>query len=262
MRGNKSNMNISQEDERANDYVDINIFVDESGTITDTNINSNKFFLISLIITADKKKLISRFRTCNSKLANKYPKHAKELKENKEIKGSDIEEIRKKDFYESFIKNESGNFEIGIIALDNSYTSSALCSVKARCFNYLIQEYLNNFFRKHSKYNKCIRNINITIDERSVKKEAKNHLKEYLLQHLNTFYPLWTDNINVNYVDSKKHELVQFSDYVANTFYRSLLNKKEGIENVRVLSSILCNGRIYNFPLEHNTPKTQIKIEK
>lgn len=243
-------MNSTDTQHNADKEIDLHVFIDESGSITKTNVLNNKYFLISMIITNDKNAAIKRFKKSNARLAKKDDSYAKQLKTNKEIKGSDIKETNKKEMYESFVKHERDKLEIGVIVLDNIKTKDKLCNSKARCFNYIIQEYINNTFRKHSKYNN-IRNINFIIDERSVKKEAKSHLQEYLLQHLNTFCPICSGVINVCYVDSKKYELVQLADYVANTFYRSLFNSKESIDNKKILSTMLCNGDVLNFPIEN-----------
>lgn len=236
-------------------YDDIYIFVDESGSITN-EFEKDRYFVICLIFTKDKVKVNRYFREENVKLANKYPELGKMLKNNKEIKGSDITEPRKYELYKNMVEKHGDLFEIGIIILDNKFSSTQLSLVKARCFNFLIQEYMGNYFRNHCKFfdrkiNFC-RNINFTIDERNVKTNAKHRLDGYLTEHLNAFNPICTDSINVAYTDSKNVALVQFADYIANTFLRNMKRIKESNKNVALLQNVLCDKRIFVFPLGCN----------
>lgn len=234
---------------------DIYVFVDESGSIT-KQIERDRYFVICLIFTKDKIKLNRFFREENIKLAKKYPKLGVMLKKNKEIKGSDITEPRKFELYKNMVEKHGDLFEIGLIVLDNKYTSTQLSLVKARCFNFLIQEYMGNYFRKYCKYfdkkTSFCKNINFTIDERNVKTNAKHKLDGYLTEHLKAFDPICTENINVAYTDSKNVALVQFADYIANTFLRNMKRIKESNKNVAILQQNLCDKRIFVFPLGYD----------
>lgn len=236
-------------------YSDVYIFVDESGSIT-KQIERDRYFVICLIFTNNKIKLNRAFREENIKLAKKYPKLGIMLKNNKEIKGSDITESRKYDLYKNMVEKYSDLFEIGIIILDNKFTSTQLSLVKARCFNFLIQEYMGNYFRHHCKFfdrkNTFCQNINFTIDERNIKTNAKHKLDGYLTEHLTAFDPICTDSINVAYTDSKNVALVQFADYVANTFLRNMKRIKESKRNIEILQKTLCDNRIFVFPLGYD----------
>lgn len=236
-------------------YSDIYIFVDESGSIT-TQIEKDRYFVICLILTNNKVKLNRVFRYENIRLAKKYPNLGSMLKNNKEIKGSDITEPRKFELYKNMTEKYSDLFEIGIIILDNKYITTQFSLVKARCFNYLIQEYMGNFFSHYCKFfdrkNTFCQNINFTIDERNVKTNAKHRLDGYLTEHLNAFDPICTDSINVAYTDSKNVALIQFADYVANTFLRNMKRIKESKKNVEILQKVLCDNRVFVFPLGHD----------
>ena len=111
------NGDIIVENQNTIKYSDAYIFVDESGSIT-KDIKGDKYFVICLIITKDKKKLNRAFRAENIALATRYPSLGRKLKENKEIKGSDITEKKKKILYENMINKYGDLFEIGIIILD------------------------------------------------------------------------------------------------------------------------------------------------
>ena len=252
---NTDDWGMGMEDKKDVTRSDAYIFVDESGSITKDS-KGDKYFVICLIITKDKKKLERAFRNENIALAKRYPSLGKMLKENKEIKGSDITEPRKSILYENMIKKYHDLFEIGIIILDNENSTTQLSLVKARCFNFLIQEYMGNYFRHHCKFfdrmTSLCQNINFTIDERNVKTNAKHRLDGYLTEHLNAFDPICTDSINVAYTDSKNALLVQFADYIANTFYRNMKRIKESNKNVKMLQENLCDNRVFVFPLGHD----------
>ena len=236
-------------------YSDIYIFVDESGSIT-KHFDKDRYFVICLILTNNKIELNRAFRKENIRLARKYQELGAMLKSNKEIKGSDITEPKKHELYKNMVEKHGDLFEIGVIILDNKYVTTQFSLVKARCFNYLIQEYMGNYFKRHCKFfdrkNKFCQNINFTIDERNIKTKAKHRLDGYLTEHLNAFDPICTDSINVAYTDSKNNALVQFADYVANTFFRNMKRIEESKQNVKILQKNLCNNRIFVFPLGHD----------
>ena len=243
------------ENKITSNYSDIYIFVDESGSITE-QFDKDRYFVICLVLTNNKTQLNRAFRDENIKLAKKYPKLGTSLKNNKEIKGSDITEPRKHELYKNMVEKHGDLFEIGIIILDNKYVTSQFSLVKARCFNYLIQEYMGSYFKHNCKFfdrkNTFCQNINFTIDERNIKTKAKHRLDGYLTEHLNAFDPICTGVINVAYTDSKNSALVQFADYIANTFFRNMKRIKESKENVKILQKALCNNRIFVFPLGHD----------
>ena len=62
-----------------------------------------------------------------------------------EIKGSDISETTKKDVYKHILEHGSEKLELGLILLDNEYTTDKFIENHARSFNYMIQTYLENY---------------------------------------------------------------------------------------------------------------------
>ena len=99
---------------------DLSVFIDESGSITKTNISQNRYFIIAILFTRNSEKLKRYFRKELAKLI-RNPKYKKLLDEKEEIKGVDLSETKKKSFYERVINNCEDDFEIGIIVLDNTY---------------------------------------------------------------------------------------------------------------------------------------------
>ena len=236
-------------------YADVYVFVDESGSITE-HYEKDRYFIICLIFTKNNVKLNRAFRGENVKLAKKYPKLGKMLGQNKEIKGSDMTEPQKHELYQTMVEKYGDLFEIGIIIFDNKYAAAQGPLVKARCFNYLIQEYMGSCFRNECRFfdrkHTCCQNIIFLIDERNVKTNEKNYLGAYLTGHLNTFDPVCMDSITVTYMDSKKNALIQFADYVANTFFRNMKRIKESGKNIKLLRRNLCGRRIFGYPQDYD----------
>ncbi len=242
-------------DKKEASYSDVYVFVDESGSITE-HYEKDRYFIICLVFTKESTKLNRAFRNENAKLAKKYPKLGKMLNERKEIKGSDMTEPQKYELYKMMVEKYGSLFEIGVIILDNKYVSTQHSLVKARCFNYLIQEYMGSCFRNYCRFfdreKTFCQNINFMIDERNVKTNEKNYLGAYLTGHLNTFEPICINSINITYMDSKKSALIQFADYIANTFLRNMRRIKETSRNIRLLQKNLCRKRVFGFPADYD----------
>lgn len=77
---------------------DLSVFIDESGSITKTNISHNKYFIIAVLFTRNSKKLKTQFRRGISSLIKKK-KYSEILLKNGEIKGSEVSEKKKKHTY-------------------------------------------------------------------------------------------------------------------------------------------------------------------
>ena len=74
----------------------LTVFVDESGSITKTDIEHNRFFIIAILFTRDTIRLKKYFRKGLANLL-KVEKYKTLHDENGEIKGSQVSETRKKD---------------------------------------------------------------------------------------------------------------------------------------------------------------------
>lgn len=230
----------------------IYVYVDESGSITKTNVSNNQYFVISLIFTDNPVKVRRLFKKKISQMMRKNNKYEEMIRFNKEIKGSDISETVKKNIYEYILQYASDVMELGVIILDNNYTRDKFIENHARTFNYMIQVYMDSYFRNHSKYMNSGGTIEFIIDEQNVATGAKYELEEYLNQQLTICNPI-CDQFSVTYTDSKNEKLVQLADFVANTFYRNIEKKnQESKETVKMLSHILCNGDIFDFSESHD----------
>lgn len=228
------------------------VYVDESGSITKTNISNNRYFVIAMVYTDDPIAIRRLFKKKISQLMKKNNKYRDMIQLKKEIKGSDISETIKKEVYKHILEHGSEKIELGLIVLDNEYTTDKFIENHARSFNYMIQTYLDSCFRKHSKFMNGFGKIEFIIDEQNIATGAEYELCGYLNQQLTLKNPI-CDLFNVSYMDSKNEKLVQLADFVANTFYRNIEKKnQESRETVGMWMHTLCNGDIFDFSESHD----------
>ena len=228
------------------------VYVDESGSITKTNISNNRYFVIAMVFTDDPVKIRRLFKKKISQMMKKNEKYKDMIYSKKEIKGSDISETTKRNVYKHILENGSEKLELGLIVLDNEYTTDRFIENHARTFNYLIQTYLDSCFRNHSKFMKGHGKIQLIIDEQNIATGADYELCGYLNQQLTLKNPI-CDLFDVLYMDSKNEKLVQLADFVANTFYRNIEKKnQESKETVGMWLHTLCNGDIFDFSDSHD----------
>lgn len=227
-------------------------YIDESGSITKKDVKHNKYFIIAILFTRETKRVKRYFKKgIASLMQNK--KYAKLMNRNGEIKGSEVSETKKYKIYDRIVRNCKYDFEIGIIVLDNNYTTEQFIENHARTFNYITQVFFDNSFRNCSRYKNTVSKMNLIIDEQNIATDAKYTLDGYLNQHLTIINPL-CDEFNVSYSDSRNHPLIQLIDFISNTFYRNIEKHDEtSIENIKLLQTILCSGRIFDFSTEHDT---------
>ena len=111
---------------------------------------------------------------------------------------------------------------LGLIVLDNNYTTDKFIENHPRTFNYLIQTYMDSCYRNHSKFMSGRGKIKFVIDEQNIATGAEYELEGYLNQQLTLIRPI-CNQFEVEYTDSKNEKVVQLADYVANTYYSILL---------------------------------------
>lgn len=232
------------------DLRDITVFIDESGSIPSKPNRTNKYFIITLLFVENKN--ISHvqkvFKRSRMKSIRNKDKLLKILKENKEIKGSEVNEKIKKIIYKDILNKCGEKFELGIIVLDCEKCKGSFRTVTSRTFNYLIKIYLQNEFKINSKY-RNLNSMDFIIDERNIATESKNTLQEYLNTELNLNDILSKKEIKIKYLDSKNHLLLQMADFISNTFYRKIQKRIDVSENDIDLLKKTCKNRIFEFPL-------------
>lgn len=239
-------------DKRDEDTKKVYVYVDESGSITKTNISNNRYFVIAMLFTEEPEVVRRLFKKKISQLMRKNAKYKNMILSNKEIKGSDISETIKKQVYEHILKYASDKIEVGLIVLDNQYTKEKFIENHARTFNYMLQVYLDSCYRKHSKFMSGTGQMEFVVDEQNIATMAKYGLEEYLNQQLTICNQL-CDTFVVRYTDSKNEKLVQLADFVANTFYRNIeKNNEESKANVGMWIPTLCNKDVFDFSKYHD----------
>ncbi len=229
---------------------DITVFVDESGTIGKGTIKENDFFIITLLFVKDEdinhiKKVFKKKRL---KIVNKKDTLKEQLRNNKEVKGSELSEVEKRQIYEKLIEKCGDKFEIAVIVMNNRKATVKFRSNSSRAFNYLIKTFLEKHFKKRSKF-KELSQIHFVIDERNVATESKYTLQEYLNTELNLVESFAEKDIVVHYYDSKNYLLLQLADFISNTFYRyRQKNIAESKDNVKMLLNQTSTNKIFKFP--------------
>lgn len=232
--------------------LDLSLFIDESGSITKTDISYNRYFIIAILFTRKYSRLKRYFQKGIASLIQD-PKYKKMLEDHGEIKGNKLSETKKKTIYDRIIRNCADDFELGIIVLDNTYTTDAFIKNHARTFNYILQLYLDNMFRHCSKYAKNTKDIRILLDEQNISTDAKYTLGDYLEQHFTVVNPL-CNSVDIKYTDSKNHAMIQLIDFISNTFYRNLeKHDRTSVETVKMLLPYVCGGKIFDFSTNHDT---------
>lgn len=227
----------------------VNVFVDESGSVKKGPLEEKDFFIIALVFTDNEKFLNKVFKKKRLKILTE--KEMAILKETKEIKGSAISEKRKADIYSSLLEKCGKNMEIGLIVLDLQRADDRLKQVSSRAFNFLIARYLSKSYTAHSKFREATA-ISFYVDERNVATGAKFTLEEYLNTEYNIEDPICEEAISVHYLDSKNRYLIQLADFIANTFYRFYKKKDMDAKvNIEMLQEVLCNGKVFYFPLPY-----------
>lgn len=227
-------------------------FIDESGSITKTDIEHHKYFIIAILFTRNSKRIKRYFQKGISSLM-KSEKYKKIMEENGEIKGSEVSETKKTRIYDRIIRNCKDDFEIGVIVLDNNYTTKELIKNHARAFNYILQLFFDNSFRNCSKYKNTVTDMHLIIDEQNIATDAEYTLDGYLNQHLTVINPL-CNHFDVIYSDSKNHALIQLIDFISNTFFRNIeKHDRTSIQNIKLLQDNLCGGRFFDFSTNHDT---------
>lgn len=232
-----------------NNVCDVSVFIDESGIVRKGTLQSPDYFVIGMAFTNNEKHVKKIFT--RKRLKQLTEEEINTLKNSKEIKGSSMSEIRKAPIYEALVEKCKDDLELGIIILDLKGASDRLKQTSSRAFNFLIARYLSKYYTIHSKF--CNANqISLFVDERNVATGAKFTLEEYLNTEYNIEDPICSGEISVQYLDSKNRNLIQFADFLANTFYRAYKqNSSDAKDNIELLKPLLCNHNVFYFPLPH-----------
>lgn len=245
---------------------DVTVFVDESGTIAKGTVHGNSNFIITMLFVQndDIEHVRKVFKKERLKVVNKKEELKVRLKDNKEIKGSELSETEKYQIYSKLQEKCGDKFEIVVIVMSNKKATVKFRSNSSRAFNYLIKTFLDKHFKKKSRY-RCLNSIQFIIDERNVVTESKYTLQEYLNTELNLLEHFSEQDISVRYQDSKNYLLLQLADFISNTFYREQQKHiEEAKDNTTILLNQTSTGKVFKFPYyekkrEHNIIKCTTK---
>ncbi len=225
----------------------INIYIDESGSMTTQHINVSPYFLIALVKPNDTRYLKTAYKRFVRKNLQDLKNADKNNKmfmngEFKELKGSEFTPELKRKFLDYFCRNNS--LDIFYIVMDNKNIKSNFYENTARAFNYSIKIALSHFIKKGLLPND---EYVIQLDERNQKTKTKFFLEEYLNTELCLHDEIIDKNISVLYFDSCNNNLVQIADVFANILYSQLLTGNytkdiKKIENEGYLK------KIFKFP--------------
>lgn len=207
----------------------INLYIDESGSMT-TNCEEYRqpFFIISIIKVKDEKVLrrnLKRFVSGNFKLLRKVDKSNKMFINGKftELKGSALNGAIKETFVKEITKGDS--FELFYIKILNSQLDKVFLENKARAFNFLLK-----LFFEYNLRNKRFSDGEyfLQIDERNIKTQSKNTLEDYLNTELILSDKLLSKPLFVKYFDSSNNKFIQVADVFSNLYYSHCLTNKYG----------------------------------
>lgn len=229
-----------------------NLYIDESGSLTN-NCEEYKqpFFIISIIKVKNEKVLyrnLKRFVSGNIKILKKLEKSNKMFINGKftELKGSALNGALKRTFVDEITKDEP--FELFYIKVYNSQVSNTFIQNKARAFNFLLK-----IFFEHNLRNKNLIDCEyfLQIDERNIKTQSKNTLEDYLNTELILNFNLLTKPLLVKYFDSAHNKFIQVADVFSNLYYSHCITNKYGdiLANLKQKSIL---KEIFAFPKKSN----------
>lgn len=191
------------------------LFIDESGNLG----KKDRFFVIALLYPANKKRILNIAQHFNARLGIE------------EIKGSDLSVPHKQ--YLLLKMNKVPDYSVSYIVADKRYINSPkMRQDKNLCFNYLFMHLLQPVVAQIDE------DINIIVDEHSVRVGSKHSLKDYI--RIKAYYE-WSfrKSVNISFTDSKQSKLVQIADLAANIIHaRYNYNKMHLYEMLNVNHSI------------------------
>ena len=220
--------------------MEVKTFIDESGIFSKIDDMKNRYFVIALLHVVDYHQLYQRFNLVRHKILT--PALLKTLKDQKEIKATQIKERDKKVVYETLMLCE--DVELGFIVIDTTKLTKRQRENKTRYFNYVICQYFSTY-KIASKHE--VKSVTLIIDHQNVARRNILTLQEYL--NIELYMTMQYDEpFQVTYRDSKKDNLVQLVDYLSNTAYRHLNDSPNATKNMALLSSKFIHGDCMYFP--------------
>lgn len=171
------------------------LFIDESGNLG----RKNRFFVIALLYPRNKKRILNIAKHFNAKMGTD------------EIKASQLPFPDKQELLSKL--NQFPDHSVSYIAADKRYINSPrMRQDKNLCFNYLFMHLVQPIIAQADE------DINIIVDDHSVKVGSFNSLKDYI--RIKAYYEWgFRRQVNITFTDSKNSKLVQVADLMANIVY-------------------------------------------
>ncbi len=193
---------------------EVNLYIDESGNL---GPGMGRYFLVcALEVTRDDHKALTRRAgrvICRFKNEYGYAK-------SNELKGTALNNEERNILLSKILYT---GIKVRYIVLDLKHTTMILKKAddKNACYNYLIHLLVKNVLDHH----KNVTQINLYLDNRTVKIGNRLALKQYLynklvMEHLEKKHRLRSVEFKIHYLESKSCYLIEWADIVANSLYK------------------------------------------
>lgn len=210
--------------------VTMNIYIDESGSISRKNADRVPYFTIALVhvtdrdgLSRDYKRFVARYLDRMRKLdyvridnrTGRFIHGGKMFRDGRfqELKGNAFDADMKRAFVQYFTRKR--HFELFYIIMDNHQMTEIYSKHTSNTFNYVLQRALRYFCEnKLLPADIC----HLQLDERNEKKENKHFLENYLNTEL-LLGQVTTAPFTVQYFDSSRNQFVQIADVLSNLFF-------------------------------------------
>ncbi len=191
------------------------LYFDESGNLG----KKDRYFVIAMLLPVNKKRIKNFTRRFCAKMGHD------------EIKASKLKFAQKQNLLYKLSKVSDNKISY-IVADKLNIESQKLLRDTNLCFNYLFMHLVKKIISNAKE------NVNMLIDEHTLKVESINSLKDYLRIKAYTEWG-FKNNLNISFIDSKNSKLVQTADLAANTIYaRYNYNKKHLYNMLNISESI------------------------
>ncbi|MEA3449785.1 MAG: DUF3800 domain-containing protein [Patescibacteria group bacterium] len=171
------------------------LYFDESGNLG----KKDRYFVIAMLLPVNKKRIKNFTRRFCAKLGHD------------EIKASRLDFVQKQNLIHKLSKIPDNKVSY-IVADKLKIESQKLLGDTNLCFNYLFMHLVKNVVSNAKE------DVNMLIDEHTIKVGSINSLKDYLRIKAYTEWG-FEKELNIFFTDSKNSKLVQTADLVANTVY-------------------------------------------
>ncbi len=208
----------------------IELFIDESGSLTKEFAYDNPFFLMCVIKINDLKKAKEKYRKFindnyeDLKASDHYDRMFCKGKF-VELKGSALNLELKEKFLQVMLQGEY--IDIFYIIVENDLTKKRMLENCARMFNYLLENLLKDNLKNGNLPND---RYYIHIDNRNLELKSTNSLEDHLAIELRMKENL-LQNVDIEYYDSKTNIYIQIADFFSNLYF-SYLNNVDKYHNL------------------------------